>query len=486
MANPVKIFEIKGSDFPKGLSHFSDFPFAGWFNQASFDPFEDYGYFTPPLAEVVTDSSRTSTPKFITSWVESGVSKLYVHTGDKLFEVLDDSPYTTTDESAEITVSAAVGGVASFKNKYIYAHPSTSKVFANAFPVASGSNVEILSSAGSTEFYRPMCVAPDKNLYIGDFSQINQITNVAGTSGNTVAYYNLESGFMVRDMVSDGNYLIVIADNNTSHKIASDGDTGSFRCQVLFYDVNNGRPTADFIHEFTESYLTSVKVLDDGVYIFGKDNLWICNSQTKPRAIFNFQTGSTITEPPRHFFQVSQKNNIILWCGVTNNKIFGYGSKVIGQKKVFIQPYGTASAPQVILLSGSKVYVGTNGNNQMLVVLNTGSTRGSATLATANTLLDTPFKFAFAKVILKNKLATGCSVGFGLNSQDESAKISNFVTKTFAEIGAKQSILFNISNDASNSAKMFNEISVTCTVTKSSVQKIEVWGYPIESNDQTI
>lgn len=485
MANPIKIFELKGDSFSKGLSYFNDFAFGGLFKEAGFDPFEDYGYFTPPLEQAVTDNSLTSTPKFITTWNDSGTAKLYVHTADKLYEVLDGSPYTTTNETAEIDVNDPVGGVAVYKSRYIYACPDSSKIFSNVFPVASASNVEILSNAGSNVFYRPMCIAPDKNLYVGDFGQINQITNITGTSGNTVAYYNLEDGFTVRDITTDGNYMIVITDNNLSHTISSDGNTGSYRCQVLFYDVNNGRPTADFIHEFTDSYLTSVKVLDGAVYVFGKDNLWICNSQTKPKAIFSFQTGSTITEPPRHFFQVAQRNNTLLWCGVTNSKIYGFGSKLSGQKKVFTQPYSASSAPQVIQFSGDKVYVGTNGSNQMLLVFNTGSTRASGSLSTTNIPLDNPFTFAYAKVILKNKLTSGGSVGFGLKSQDDSAKISDFVTKTYSEIGAKQSIIFTTKVDADNNVKIFNEIVALCT-TNRAVQKIEIWGYPVESNDQTV
>jgi hypothetical protein len=254
---------------------------------------------------------------------------------------------------------------------------------------------------------------------------------------------------------------------------------------VLFYDVNNGRPTADFVHEFTDSYLISVKVLDDGVYIYGKDNFWVCNSQTKPTPIFSFQAGSTITEPPLYFFQVAQKNNIILWCGQTNQRIFSFGSRISGQKKIFCQPYTTSANPQVISFSGNRVYVGTNGNNQMLIVLNTGSTRVSGTITTVNTILETPFKFAYIKVIMKNKLDAGSSIAVGLDSQDQLAKVSNLTTKVFSQVGAKQSLIFTVENDPLNSAKIFNEISLTC-VSNRPVQKIEVWAYPVEDNDQTI
>ena len=58
---PIKIFEIKGQDFAKGYSYFSDFPFGGNMSEiVNFDPFLDYGYFTPSLGSAVTDSSLTS------------------------------------------------------------------------------------------------------------------------------------------------------------------------------------------------------------------------------------------------------------------------------------------------------------------------------------------------------------------------------------------------------------------------------------------
>lgn len=485
MSNPIKIWEIKGEDFAKGLSYFNDFAFGGYFSEATFDPFEDYGYFTPPLASVVTDSSLTSTPKFITTWAESGTAKLYVHTNDKLYEVLDGSPYTTTNESAEIVVTHPVVGATIFQGKYIYVDNVDAKIYSNTLPVASASNTELLSGFASSSHYKPLCVAPDKNLYMGDFGQISRITNVNGTSGNTGQYYNLEDYMTVRDMASDGQYLIVIADNNQSHTISADGKTGSYRCQVLFYDVNNGRPTADFIHEFTDSYLTSVKVLDGAVYIFGKDNFWVCNSQTKPKAIFSFQSGSTITEPPRNFFEVAQKNNTLLWCGVTNGKIYAYGSKLSGQKKVFYNPYGVSSQARTLNFSGEKVYVGTNGSNQMLLVLNTGSTRTDTSISTVPLQLPNNFKFAFAKVVLKRKLASGESVGFGLTSQDSDAKISTFTTKTYAEIGAKQTVIFNVANDPANSVKSFSDMAVLIS-SESAVAKVQIFGYPIEDYEQQV
>ena len=485
MANPVKIFELKGEDFAKGYSYFTDFPFAGNMSQlANFDPFLDYGYFAPSLGGTVTDDTKTSTPKFITSFTDSGTAKLYVHTDDKLYEVLDGTPYTTTDKSSEINVTEEVTGVASFKSRYIYNRAGDSKTFSNLFPVASASNVEILSSGNTSEHYKPMAVALDKNLYICDGSQIDQITNVIGTSNNTVGYYSIESGMISRDLVNDGHYLVVVADNNSSHTRTSTGSTGSNRCLVLFYDVNNGRSTADYIYEFNDSYVSSVKVLDGAVYIFGKDNLWVCNSQTPPKAIFNFQAGSTITEPPQYAYQVHQRNNVIYWCGQTNAKIYAFGSKVAGTKKVFFQPFNNNSQPTCISTSGDNVYIGSEGSNSMLNVFNASQTKSSASFSTCYFNLEQPYTFAFAKVVCKTKLTSGQSVSFGMNSLV--GEITDTQTKSYAQIGAKQSIIFNKASDAGNPpVANFNEFNLSIE-SSPAISKVEIWGYPVDNHDQTV
>jgi len=330
---PQKIFEISGEDWTKGLSFKSDFPVGGVYSVASkFDPFDNYGYFHTSLDYAIV-STTTDTPICITSWNNSGTAKLYVHTATKLYEVLDGSPYTQSDKSAEIDVSPDFRGAIIYKNKYVYSQ--TTELRANALPVALASDIQILSGYASSEHYHPMCIAPNKKLYIADGNQLNEVTSVAGTTGNTAGKYLLEDNLIVRDLLNDGNYLVVIADSNSSHTATATGVRGKYRSVILFYDVNSGRPTADVIYEFSDSWLTSVKQLDGALYIFGKDNLYICNAATPPKAIFSFDGDSTITEAPRTPFEVIVKGNSILWSGQNNGVIWAYGSLVSGQKRFF-------------------------------------------------------------------------------------------------------------------------------------------------------
>lgn len=482
MSNPIKIFELKGADYAKGLSSKADFPVGGIFNVASnFDPFDLYGYYRPSLDYAITDSSITSTPTVLTNWNDSGTAKIYSHTPTKLYEVLQASPYTTVDKTAQISVTEAVTGAIIFRGRYVYAR--TSEVRSNILPVSSGSDIQILSGFASSEFIHPLAVGPDKNLYVGDFGSIHQIVTVTTTSGNTADKYLLESGMTVRDMVNDGKYLVVIADNNTSHKISSVGIEGNFRCQVLFYDVNSGRSTADYIYEFSDSYLLSVKMLDSNVHIIGKNNFYVCNSVTAPRAFFNFDSGSTITEPPINAYQVVNGKNALYWCGQTNQRIYAYGSMISGIKKVFFQPYAVGHTPSAITFNGTNFYVGTSGANEMLSILNTGSTRTTSSFTTCQQFLPQPYKFAYAKVIMKRKLASGGQVLLGITTEDGNVTFSD--TKLYSTIGAKQSIIFNPVNDTVANVKSFNNFALTAG-SNQAIASVEVWATPIDDHEQIV
>lgn len=486
MANPIKIFELKGEDFAKGLSVKSSFPVGGIFRTAGdFDPFEEYGYLRSSLDSAVANST-TDTPITITNWNESGTAKLYVHTDDHLYEVLANSPYTSSDESAEIDVTGSVTGAILYKGRYIYAQAGTSEVFSNVLPVASASNIVIFNSGGSnTNWYTPFAVAPDKNLYFahGDICRITTVSGGGETTANNGTYYTLESTMYARDLVNDGRYLVVVADNNTSNQRGATPARGNYRCQVLFYDVNNGRSTADYIYEFTDSYLTSVRYLDGAIYIFGRENLWVCNSQTPPKAIFSFNSTSTITEPPKTPFQVTQNINSLFWCGTTNNKIYAFGSLITGMKKVFYQPYSASGVPSAIANNGTLFYVGTSSASKMLAVLNTGSTRTLTTVATTPIFLPQSYKFAYAKVTMKAKLSTGGQVYLGMTNTD--GNITYATTKLYSTIGAKQSIIFNIENDTTASVKEFNDFVLTVG-SNQLIAKVEVYAFPIDSYDQNI
>jgi len=487
MATPIKLYEIKGEDFAKGLSYSEDFPINGIFSSYNADPFQNYGYFSPVRDDERVDNLNSTIPRFFTSFTDSGTKYVYAHGDTSLYRILDGTPFTGTSKSAEIDVTSRCTGAIIWKGKYIYAQSEApAEIYSNNIAVAGASNVKIIENMASSSHWTPMAVAPDKNLYFGNAQAIGQITvTTVVPNANTYNYYSVESGFYVRDLVSDGHYLIAIADNNVGHITSPDGAdlTGNYRCIVLFYDVNNGRSTADYIYEFTDSYLSSVKVLDGAVYIFGRDNLWVCNSQTAPKAIFNFQDGSTIIYPPICFNEVTQKNNLIYWIG-SNGTIYSFGTKYAGTKKVFSAPFSPGNST-AITTSGEYVYIGFYNSGAVYsetVVQNYNSALTSSTLETTPIHLSQPFKFSFAKVSFKNHETTW-TVSLGMTTRG-SKEVVDTTTKSSAQLGAKHNVIFNPASDSGNPAvQTFDDfkLSVSSNV---ELSKIEIWGTPVDNYEQ--
>jgi hypothetical protein len=252
---------------------------------------------------------------------------------------------------------------------------------------------------------------------------------------------------------------------------------------VLFFDVNNGRSTADYIYEFTDSYLSSVKVLDGAVYIFGRDNLWICNSQTAPKAIFNFQDGSTIIYPPTCFNEVTQKNNLIYWIG-SNGSVYSFGAKYAGTRKVFSTPFAPGNST-AITTSGEYVYVGYYNSGAVYsetVVENYNSALVTSTFATTPIHLSQPFKFSFAKVSFKNSESTW-TVSLGMTTLN-TKEVVNTTTKSSAQLGTKHNVLFTPASDSGNPAvQTFDNFKLDIT-SNVEIAKVEIWATPVDNYEQ--
>lgn len=485
MANPIKIFEIKGEDWAKGLSYSNKFTVGGLFATYNTDPFKNYGYFSPRKELERVNNLNSTIPRFINSFSESGTKKLYIHGDTSLYEVLDGTPWTGTSKSSEINVASRCTGAIIHKNKYVYAQSEApGKIRANAIPVASGSDVLILNGLSSSADWNPMCVSPDKYIYFGNSSHIGRLESLTGTSGNTNAYYNLETGFVSRDLVSDGRYLIAIADNNWGRRTNPEADdiTGSYRCQVYFFDVNNGRSTADYIYEFTDSYLISVKVLDGVVYIIGRDNIYACNSQTQPKVVFSFKRNSTITNYPKLFNVVKQNDNFIYWA--SGSYIYSFGSNISGIKKVFATPYAPGNTT-ALALSGELVYMGyynSGASYSETVIGNYNLTQETTGFSTPPIFLPQPFKYAYSKISFRNRESVW-GVSYGLITLT-GLEVTNYANKNYNNFGAKDSIIFNKEVDSGNPpVQVFDQFAINLE-SNVDIYKLEIWAYPVDNYEQ--
>lgn len=490
---PVKIFELKMADWMKGLSLQTSVAIAGLFSSATnIDPFEIAGMMQSSLASTVaSDLSITNTPTVVTSLSMSASPKILAHSATKLYQILDGSPYTTTDKTASITITGGVRGAVVWKNRYVYS--LSNQIRSTALDLSG--DVQILNGSNSDGVWHPLCVGADGNLYEGDSRGIHKCILETGTAGNALNAFALETGMYVKDLLNDGRYLVIIADNNPTGDYNTTGGStppvpvaGKYRCQVLFWDMI--KSTADQIFEFSDSYLVGAKILDGGIYVFGGDNLYITNISTFPRAIFSFRDPSTITEKPQTPYQIVQAKNSIYWCGQSNGAIYAYGSLFPGQKKIFFQPFNSTYAPSAITYNGSKFYTGTSGTDNFLQVSDTGSTRNGGTLTTAPIILSQPFKFAYIKTLMREPLASGNSVDCHMSSNNGNKEISASNSKNFSTVGPKQMIIFERkpSNNSSDPA-IFEDFKLTVTTsgtTAKAVAKVEVWGIPQDPMTQII
>ncbi len=492
MSKPVKIFELKMDDWMKGLSRQTSVAVDGLLSATSnFDPFEIAGMMQCSLAiTVASNLSITSTPTILTPYQVAGSPKILVHTPTKLYQVLDGSPFTTTDKTSSVVVTNGVRGAKIWKNRYVYSLDTETRSTA----LDLSGDVRILTGKSSDGIYHPLCVGADKNLYEGDFSNINKYTSATGTAGNTASIIGLEDGMYVRHMVNDGRYLVILADNNPTgdYNTVANGTVppvpidGKYRCQILFWDMI--KSTFDQIYEFSDSYLVGGAYLDGGIYIFGGDNLYVCNIVTPPKAIFNFRSGSTITEKPQNPYQIVQAKNSIYWCGQTNGRIYAYGSLFPGQKKIFYQPFAAQYTPTAITFNGSKFYVGTSGSDNFLQVSDTGSTRNTGSVTTAPIILPQPYIFHHVKVVMKDLLASGNSISIGMSSIGANEEIFSTNTQTFTQLAAKQTIVFDKhmpGGDHTSEAETFEDFQLIVSSNKA-VAKVEVWAIPVDPQGQIV
>lgn len=484
---PVKIFELSGDKWTSGMSLRTSAIAGGLFSSTTnFDPFDVVGMMQCSLATATaSDLSITTTPLVLTHFNRSGSAKVLAHSASKLYEVLDGSPYTTLDKTAQVTTTNGVRGAIMYKGKYIYSLDTEVRA-----TDLNGTNTQILTGFSSDGILRPFCVGADQKLYVADFGGIGQITSTTGTAGNTASIVSLESGMYVRHMVNDGRYLVILADNNPTGDYNTMGGSptvpvptaGNYRCQVLYWDM--AKSSFDQIFEFNDSYITGGVFLDGGIYVFTGDGIYVTNIATPPKQIFSFKTGSTITEKPQNPYQITRSKNSIYWTGQTNGSVYAYGSLFPGMKKVFYQPFSTGYTNSAITNNGTNFYMGTSGSNNFLVVSGTGSTRNTGSVTTAPQSLPQDYKFGFIKVTMQVPLASGDSINAYMNTQNGNAVITASNSKNYSTLGAKQTIIFDRQYAGSGlDVETFNDFSLVVSSSKA-IKSVEVWAIPQENYSQ--
>jgi len=491
-----KILEYKNLDWMKGQSAQPNVPMGGLFESfLGCDPFEQGGLALPSL--VPDSKSLATTPKFMTSINISGVGYINVLTQTKIYQVLQNSPYTVTDQTAGIDQHLPFGtainhnGLTTYqgRNVYVTYGNATTHYYINGNAPAWNNDVFLYdvattfgaeSVAGSFMFR--FCEGADGNLYFGMVGNIGVLTSATAPSGST---HLIDSDFVVRDIVNDGRYLVIFADNNAQD--AADRTTGSFKCKVYFWDMvqtdANGRIVCDVIWEFSDSYIIGAKVVEGNtIQMVTYNGIWILNVATFPKMIRPFPT-TTLARmgKPINAEQIVYTKGSLYWVDGsvnTNFYIYAYGNPITGQQKIFYVPYSTQGVngvSQALLVSGKNFILGND--NPALWFFNVGSTRGSVSVTSLDVNMGQPHTYDYTKVVLGQKLASGQQVQVVAYGNGGNDLISSEI-KTYAQVGAKQTLKFNPVRTTTNQPNKLEDIIVGVTATGASLQRVATYGTP--------
>lgn len=486
-----KILEFKSDDFMKGISAQPNVAKGGLFQTIyNYDPFEQGGVLLPSLTPAAQGLSTLS--KFLTSWDDgAGTQYLYGLGTTKLYRILKNSPYTVSDQTAQINQHLTFGTAANhightiWKGKYIYATVTSTNngcIMANALPVASGSDV-LIQSAFNERTLITFCVGADLNLYFNWQDNVIGVITDATTTNTTI--YKIDDGFKIRHMINDGRYLVILADTNAS--VATSRVTGDYKCRVYFWDMKNV-DTNNYIdcsggakYEFSDSYLIGGAYLDGGIYFFGYNGLYLCNVATFPHMIRPFTSNTLKMGRPTNPYQIAAKNGSLYWLDGTtsvNHYVYAYGNPITGQQKIFYIPYDTTvTAVSQALLAADNIIVAND--IPSLYFFSTGSTRGTLTFSSLSTLLPQPYTYGYAKVVLQQNMAAAQSVEVVTTTKNAVSTISD-ETKSYSAANAKQTHKFDRTIIGSNQPTKMEDITLSLVSVGAGIQRVCVYGSPLE------
>ena len=475
MANrtPVKLIELSGESWMGGISLQPTLPVGGIFKTANnFDPFNKIGVFQPSTRATQQGSSTvTAGGYFNIGFEESGLSYFYSFGNNtKVYKVSTFSPFGDVDDvSAQISDITVIRGATKFKDRAIYA--SNTSIKANTIPLAIGSQVGLLSvTSGGVHI---MKVAPDRNLYATNINSVARITSVSGTSGNSAAYLTFESDVVLRDLESDGEYLVIAGDTN---ELVPAGTNTNTRCFVAFWNMKSQDLTR--IWEFEDFTIYGIKFTGEEIVVFGRDNIYTCSVNSSIRPLMPMRGNTNLTFAVMYAGGIVRRSGSVLF-GMGSN-VYAYGRPSHDLKKIFYHPYSIDSGGIISLFSdGNSVFAMTDDNK--LWDFSSGADVTSSILTLCDVDFKSKYEFAYAKVNLTAKLASGDSVLLQILTGDGDIILTE-QEFTFATHGAVSTHIFPPKTTAGAGALIFEDAtSFRLTSTNGArVRRVEIWGYPVD------
>jgi len=493
-----KIFELAGQDWMKGLSVQASFPLGGIFRQASnFNPFEKMGTMSPGSTATELGSGT------ITEVIRSLVS--VYHSGDSASRVLaygdDSSLYKVAPSSgtvSDISGTLASGsttarGAIAWRNKFVYLKNTEARKF-DLTGTFGANEAQLLSGLTTGVTHEPV-IGADGNLYIPNGSAIARLVLETGTTGNSTSVFSIDSDLTIRQLLNDGQFLVGIADAN------SNNTNGLFRCVVFFWDMVSGTP--ERIYDLYENRVYAMEQKDSAIYVYGSDSVYVCNVSSAPKVLFPLRN-STLSEPTLPSCLKYYRNSI-LWARTggsdasTGILINGYGSAYAGQKPIFFTPSfhettsfeTTAFLPFTYDTANSYYFIAcaeSDGSNPKLFRFYTtgseaGATRTTASLKVSDIHLPQPYKFEYAKIVLRDPISSGQSVSFSMQAQGEGVTVSS--SQTFNTVG-KQTFIYYPSPAASTPEYIEEICNLSISSTKAVIERFEIWGTPVTQQQAKI
>lgn len=478
MSTPIKILEVGGEAWMSGISLQPYLNIGGLFREATnFDPFEQIGIYKTSLVGREWGASTVAVAGLFN--VEANISNtpyFYNFGNDTVYRVkVTGSVSNVQNMSAHITGMTNMRGAGAYKNKILYASNDTLK--ARPTDISTGSEVTLLSNLETANHI--MKDGADQYFYMTNKNHLAKITNVDGTTGNDAQYYTFEDDIVLRDLESDGKYLVIAGDNNGSTDL-------TFRmvskCFVAFWNMKS----QDFSQywEFKDSNVIAIQKIENDILVFGRNNIYICNVDSPPQVLMSLMGNSNIVQPVsgnNTGAVTSAGDGVVMWGGT--DTVYAYGRVHPSLKRIFYKPYSlTTNNVSSLFHTGSFLFATTDGTFQILDFAQ-GSTRQTSTVSIAGIDFKTKYKLSFVKVILNEALESGESVDVLIKTENDTRTILSSNEWQYASDGTNSSHMFYPKQSSSSSsviAGLFEDVTKIQIINKkAAIRRVEVWAEPV-------
>jgi hypothetical protein len=468
----------------KGISTHSQLMKGGIFKTANFDPFRRMGVASSFNAGTrYGNATVTKTIRYIEGYTDSSTPSLleYADNGTNTSALYKTAfAGTTTDISAAISTATTLArGCKIWYGTFIYAKNTDIRYYDN-LAFTGGSDASIITS-GIVSAEHPFTIGADLNLYFPNGNSVGRIVNTTPASTptfvGTASVFALESEMIIRQVINDGRYLVILADNNTQNTTTG----ANFRCCVAFWDMTS--PNLAQRYDFIGTGIIGGGQLDDGTYIIARDFLYVCNVATRPSAISPFTGSANVTVRPLGVGAIAVRGNQLIWGNAT---FMGYGNLTSGDKKIFFVPANNSAANiTAIAIQQNTIWAGSD-TPDLYAYDNAGAAQ-STSFSLSQITFDKPYTFDYAKVVTYQALSSGQSFSFSSSTLNGTYQVTQSDDKTFTADGVRTSLIFKRKNTVGNAfAQNFEELDNITVTMNGPIVKFEIWATPIENQESKL